>query len=624
LDLTSFARRVPWAVPAAALLTVVLWPGMARGALWYDFNEPYASATAPEVKVYDWSAQKCIQGDIPDQPARAFRNQSGQVSLIDTQASASRAIGSSLDAITHQCTTMFSSGFNSDPAAWDGAEVLHAPYTPDGTTVYALVHNEYWGWTYGPGYCIRPGELWDQKQKCWQNAVTLAISTNGGTTFSHATPPNHYVATLPYRYEVGVGPVGFFNPSNIQHGKDGYYYTLVHVQGQGVQSTGACLWRTRDLSDRMSWRAWSGSGFTVRFLDPYVNNITDPAQHVCAPVGPTTIQTGTESLTWNTYFKKWLLVRATGGGGGTGFYTYTSDDLINWSGTKLMTNAELPWTHTCGEPDYVLYPSLLDPESKSRNFEDTGQRPYLFFTHFNVAYNSGGCYMSLDRDLLRIPIEFSNQVPGGPAAALATSTTSVRTGEPITFDASGSRDADGSIAKYEWDLDGDGIYERDTGTNPVTQTSYRDPDKVTVTVRVSDNEGKATDQTTIVRITGPALGASGGKAATAGFDSPAAAVAAVRRFRLAGKPRARRDGSVVISVHAPAAGRLAVRGARVRAASATAARPGTLSLRVKTSARGRAILARRGRVLARTRLTFTPVGGAPQSETHAIVFRKRR
>ena len=83
--------------------------------------------------------------------------------------------------------------------------------------------------------------------------------------------------------------------------------------------------------------------------------------------------------------------------------------------------------------------------------------------------------MSLDRDLIRIPVEFSNQQPGGPAAALSGVHEPARTGETVTFDASGSRDADGSIAKYEWDLDGDGTYERDTGTDPVTQTSYRDP-----------------------------------------------------------------------------------------------------------------------------------------------------
>ena len=34
----------------------------------------------------------------------------------------------------------------------------------------------------------------------------------------------------------------------------------------------------------------------------------------------------------------------------------------------------------------------------------------------------------------------------------------------MTFDASASADPDGTIAKYEWDLDGNGTYETDTGT----------------------------------------------------------------------------------------------------------------------------------------------------------------
>ena len=277
----------------------------------------------------------------------------------------------------------------------------------------------------------------------------------------------------------------------------------MHVQPYGPQAKGACLWRTQDISDPKSWRAWNGTGFTVRFLDPYVNNISDPAQHVCAPVGANTIETGSESLTWSTYFKKWLLVRAAGGGAyPSGFYAYTSDDLINWGQGTLIVTAKLPWAHTCGEPDYLEFPSLLDPESKSRNFETTGQRPLLFFTHFNVWYTSPTqCNMSLDRDLVRVPIELSNQQPGGPAASLSASTTSARTGETVTFDASRSRDTDGTIVRYEWDLDGDGTYERNTGTSPVAQTAYDAPDSVTVTVRVSDNDGKATDDTRIVHVT---------------------------------------------------------------------------------------------------------------------------
>ena len=41
----------------------------------------------------------------------------------------------------------------------------------------------------------------------------------------------------------------------------------------------------------------------------------------------------------------------------------------------------------------------------------------------------------------------------------------------VSFNAAGSSDPDGSIAKYEWDLDGNGSYEKTT-TTPRTSRSY--------------------------------------------------------------------------------------------------------------------------------------------------------
>ena len=613
------------------LLAGLLFPsGALGGAVWYDFNEPYASALAPETVVFDWTTDRCgDDSNIPDQPARAFRNDIGQVNLIATHHTARRALGARVDTAVPTCNVVMTSTEDPDPSRWDHDNWISSPYTRDGTTVYSLSHMEYRGWKYDTsGTCTTGNPTW---AKCWYNVITLLKSTNGGATFSSASPPpTQFVGGIPYRYAVGIGPSGFMNPSNIVRGRDGYYYTIVHVEPHdALQAKGACLWRTQDLSDPKSWRAWSGSGFNVRFLDPYVNNISDPAQHVCALVGANTIETGAESLTWSTYFKKWLLVRAAGGGAyPAGFYAYTSDDLINWGQGTLLVNAKLPWAHTCGDPDYLEYPSLLDPESKSRNFETTGQRPTLFFTHFHVVYDSPThCYMGPDRDLLRIPIELSNQQPGGPAASLSASTTSAQTGETVTFDASRSRDADGTIVKYEWDLDGNGTYER-TGTSPVTQTAYDAPDSVTVTVRVSDNDGKATDDTRIVHVTGAGPGSSGG-AVEAGPPGGAVprpvASAAVARFRLVGKPRMRRDGSFTLRVQAPGAGRLLVRAAGAHAAIRTArrfaAKPGILVVRVKPSARGRALVSERGKLSVRTAVTFTPVGGAPQSATRTIVMR---
>jgi hypothetical protein len=168
-------------------------------------------------------------------------------------------------------------------------------------------------------------------EACWYNAVTLALSSDGGQSFRHARPPpGNLVAALPYRYKDGAGPFGVFQPSNIVY-KDGYYYSLVYTQRYRAQENGTCVMRTKSLADPTSWRAWNGDKFDVTFVNPY--------------------------------------------------------------------RAEV----AAGDRDPVYYPSVLDPTSKSRNFETTGRRPYLYFTRFH--YRS--CNQTLDRDLVRLPIKFS-------------------------------------------------------------------------------------------------------------------------------------------------------------------------------------------------------------------------
>ena len=653
----------------------------------YTFGTPAVGAAGPETTAFDWSADKCNDNDIPDQPSRAYRDASGKVVLINSHFTVRRKVGDTLATVTQVCSPIaMSSGNNADPSRYDDKEWVASPYTTDGgTTVYALIHSEFQGYNHSPGYCIRSGESFADKQKCWYNALTLAKSTNGGVTFSHAAPPDHYVGGPPYRYLAGTGPIGFFQPSNIVRGKDDLYYALVHVEDYGVQPYGSCLWRTADLADPQSWRAWDGTGFTVRFRDPYRYSY-DPAEGVCAPVSRNRIGTLSESLTWSTYLRKWVLVGSSenaDGVSGPGFYHYTSDDLVNWSPAKLLMKGELPWTYSCQDgPEQLRDPSLLDNDSESPNFETIGQRPFLYFTRFNVGFNTPtNCFTSLDRDLIRIPLEFSNQQPGGPVAALAASTQAPQTGQHVSFDASGSSDADGTIATYQWDLDGDGAYELNSGTDPQASRVYTSPDKVTVTVRVCDDDGKATDETTIVDVSGTPLTAqpptsgdppsgacpqpSGGGGGTtpgggggttpggggttppggspgaapggssAGTTAAAPAVPAgqvskpaIGRFRILGKPVSRADGSLVLRIVAPSAGRLTVRGpgrpAVIRSARAGASKAGTLTVRVRPSAAGSALLRKKGRVKVKATLVFTPVAGSPQRSTRVLSLRLTR
>jgi VCBS repeat-containing protein len=600
----------------SAVLALVIALGAAVPAGAYVFNDPTVRQLSPETVPFDWSAQKCTNDDIPDQPARAFREANGTINFIDTHHTMWRNTTSNLVTLTHRCSPiMMGSHNNTDPSTYDDKEWLAAPWTSDGVTVHSLVHSEYQGWRHASGgYCIRSGEPITDREKCWQNAITLATSTNGGSTFSHAAAPAHLVAAPPWQWTRGGGIMGFFQPSHIVRGQDGFHYFLARVMAKGPQPIGSCLMRSRDVSDPTSWRGWSGSGFTVRFPSPYLNTL-DPAQHVCQPVTPLHIGTLSESLGWSTYFKKWMLVGASDnadGSSGPGFYFFLSDDLINWSVARNVMRGPLPWAYQCNTHTEVLRdPSLLDPLSKSRNFDTIGQRPYLFFTRFHLT----NCSWTLDRDLVRIPIEFSNQQPGGPSAALTASTTAARAGETVTFDASRSRDADGSITRFEWDLDGNGTYERDTGTNPVTQTAYGSADSVTVTVRVSDDAGKFTDDTVAIEIgggSGPVSEPDGARAV--GRTSAAAAGQAMGRLRVV-SARTRRGGAVV-RVRIPAAGTLRVAAGRrgvFRARRVDAARAGLVAVRIK-STRGRGMR-------TRARFVFTPVGGAPQVLHRLIALR---
>jgi hypothetical protein len=51
----------------------------------------------------------------------------------------------------------------------------------------------------------------------------------------------------------------------------------------------------------------------------------------------------------------------------------------------------------------VAYPSLLDPDSPSRNFEDTDDDAFVYLTRITMR----GCQTGWSRDLVRLPIRFS-------------------------------------------------------------------------------------------------------------------------------------------------------------------------------------------------------------------------
>ena len=114
-------------------------------------------------------------------------------------------------------------------------------------------------------------------------------------------------------------------------------------------------------------------------------------------------------------------------------------------------------------------------------------------------------------EALAIPLPCPPVCTGGataPVATLSAPDTAVRTADAVTFNATGSSggtDSNGNaraITKVEWDLDGNGTYEHDTGTTLTKSHTY--PARftlggVTAKVRITSAGGTAT-ATKIVQV----------------------------------------------------------------------------------------------------------------------------
>ncbi len=402
--------RLAIAASLAALTAVIAgFSWIAVKSFEFIHHEPVTASTLKPVKftgaqqvVFSWKRDACESLDLPDAPARAFRDPAGRVHLIASHYVTRQMTGPDLDHLKHPCAVSLRSTNNPDPATFADREWMFAVYTL-GRQVFALIHDEYEANTH-PGRCPSGVYL-----HCWYNSVTLARSDDGGQTFAHARrPPAHLVAAVPYQYVPDSGRVGIFQPSSIVK-KGEYYYSLVATTKYQLQEGGACLMRTNNLADPLSWRAWGGDEFSVSFVDPYRTTASNVAEHLCQPVSPDQIADMTASLTYNSYFGKYMLVGNAGLESGparrlvNGFYYSLSDDLIHWSARKLVKEVILPQTYRCGDQDPVYYPSVLDPTSSSQNFETVGRHAYIYFTRFHYK----ACAQTLDRDLIRVPVEFS-------------------------------------------------------------------------------------------------------------------------------------------------------------------------------------------------------------------------
>jgi hypothetical protein len=334
---------------------------------------------------------------VPDAPARAFRDASGGIALYGLHYRNRALRGPDFEHLRIDCRVVLDSGEKPDPALYDDRSWITATWTEDGTNVAALLHHEYQANEH-EGRCRSKVYM-----ECWYNTITAAASRDGGLHFSRAAPPA-VVAAPPFRQEEGQGRHrGFFNPSNI-FGEGRYRYFLASTTGWdrpgSDQAAGVCLFRTERPDEPASWRAWTGTGFTAAFPDPYRR--TFKIAETCKPVAPFPAPVG--AVVRHRGSGAWIAVFMAAKGGAfaeSGFYWSTSRDLLVWDVPRLLIAGATLYDDPCRAGGRLIaYPSLLDPGAKGRNFDDVGEGAFLTFATLRLE----GCTITSDRDLVRRPV----------------------------------------------------------------------------------------------------------------------------------------------------------------------------------------------------------------------------
>jgi PKD repeat protein len=98
-----------------------------------------------------------------------------------------------------------------------------------------------------------------------------------------------------------------------------------------------------------------------------------------------------------------------------------------------------------------------------------------------------------------------------PVAVLNAAPIAPKTGEATVLTAT-AMDPDGTVKRYQWDRDGDGQYELDTGHVPSATATFANAGNVTVGVRVTDDDDGIGTKTLVIAVapSAPAGGDGGG------------------------------------------------------------------------------------------------------------------
>lgn len=344
----------------------------------------------PAVSAFDTGKESCEQIDIPDAPARAFRDFKGTVHLIASHSVTRADIGPTLESAKHSCEVVYSSRHDANVANFNDYTWLTAFYSVDGKKIIAFGHMEYHGWEH-PGMCAQKTDT----ASCWYNVDTFNISSDGGYHFARPDPPGNYLISLPAKYQPNQGPQGYSVDTGIVKVGQWFYATAYSWAWPPNCGTGkgrrpclvpdaTCPMRTANILDPSAWRGWDGKEFGVAFVDPYRAPVANPSGHVCVPVPYLDYAGGISYHTASKLFIATLWNQGSASSWGPdGVYFTTSPDFIHWSKPMLaLTQNEILRREPLGNWSYAYF-SLIDPKSTDPSFATISDSPYMYYVRMD-------------------------------------------------------------------------------------------------------------------------------------------------------------------------------------------------------------------------------------------------
>jgi hypothetical protein len=366
-------------VLAAGPSLAVLFLAAASSAIAGSAAPVAVTVEGPERTISVGAAAPCDNSDLPDAPARAFRNAAGEMVLFAPNYPNRAFTGPDLAHLVKDCRVRFSAAGSADPLLLDDRTWLHAFHTDDGGNVFAFASA-----SFIPYRHRMPCSAGTARTDCWRNGIAALTSKDGGRTFTYlGTPPGHIVFPPPpvYRDDL-ASPPGFMSTTNIVPW-NGALYTILWRRDDAGRGEN-CLARSVG-NDTRHWQVWNGHAFVDAAA--FDGTAWSTATTDCAPIGPSG-DPWIRGLVYHPASRTFIAVFQYRSGSDHGFAVATSTDLLTWSEPAMLWQADLA-ADVDADPhigdSWVSYPAIIDSGSSDRNFATIGDTASLVFVRFVVS-----------------------------------------------------------------------------------------------------------------------------------------------------------------------------------------------------------------------------------------------